>query len=71
MSDSYDFPVRWHRELIAKARKDLADIERTTSKLKNPTNYHRGFRVVLAMRKASLEAMLAIPEPQPNEVHIP
>ena len=63
MSD-YDFPTEWYDEHIAKARQDLAKIEKFLGRLQNKgSRYHMAHVVVRDMCKASLDAMLAIPRP--------
>lgn len=64
---TYDFPAEWHRQLLARAKQELAASERYLARLKvHGSPYHRAHVIVVEMRRAAYEAMKAIPAPAPS-----
>lgn len=57
MSD-HDFPTRWRKEVLARARADLAKADRCLAALKvHDTPYYRAHVIAANMYRAALEAM--------------
>ena len=66
MKSPYDFPVEWHKQLLAKAKADMLKYEKYLSALKvKESNYYKAHQVVAEMSRKAYEAMLTVPAPKP------
>ena len=68
MSEHYDFPVRWHQQVMAKALTDRNKYTKLLAGLKNKgTPYYRAHEVVAQMYAVAYEALKKFPEPEPDK----